>query len=130
MKSKSICTALVFCIVALSMAHFAAALAEEADQPYVMNIIPKEMAGIAMNMNMSDKLHEIHTEALEDECTPCHYDDDYETFMGVSVYDSGMSEKARQDFVHKACVDCHVKMKTGPSITECRSCHTAEYGAL
>jgi len=60
--------------------------------------------GVAFN-------HKAHAAALKD-CTKCH-----EKAEGGKIADFG------KDAAHKkACKDCHVEMKKGP--TSCKGCHT------
>lgn len=64
---------------------------------------------IEMKKGVSFK-HKAHSEALKD-CTKCH-----EKAEGGKVAGFG------KDLAHKkACKDCHVEMKKGP--TNCKGCH-------
>lgn len=133
MKNKRSCITLALIAFGLLIAPFASALAEETPvHRYVFNIDPKKMPGIVMGF--SDKLHEIHVEALIDngdlDCTACHEDNDETIFMGRSVNNYDMEEQDRTNFVHRSCVHCHENMKRGPIITECRSCHNPKFSRL
>ncbi len=72
--------------------------------------------------------HELHMEALEGDCTPCH------TISDVTFLDS--EEKSAKEvvaYVHKECVSCHSGVasgkNTGPLLASCRSCHSESIAA-
>ncbi len=99
---------------------------EPQDERYPFGIIPNKMTGITMKDG--DKLHDFHVEKLEamgKDCTVCHINDDYESFMGLNAV-QGQDQK--MSYVHENCTKCHIEMG-GPRITACRSCHSVAYKA-
>ncbi len=62
--------------------------------------------------------HDKHIAVLEDDCSKCHTSSD-EFFLESE----GMDADKVVAYVHKECVSCHVKMKKGPVLASCRSCH-------
>ncbi len=129
MKNKRIFNILMLIALGAIIVPFASAIAEEAPvERYVLNVEPSQYPGIAMNYQ--DPLHELHVDALMEaglDCTPCHYDNDEKTFMGVSISDNNMDAYEKRNFLHNACASCHADIGKGPAITECRSCHNPEY---
>ncbi len=72
--------------------------------------------------------HELHMEALEQDCSPCH------TASDTAFLDS--EEKSPEEvvaYVHKECVSCHAGIAsgkpTGPLLASCRSCHSESIAA-
>lgn len=80
----------------------------------------KSMPGVVFS-------HDGHIERLEKDdmdCTQCHISNDDGFSEKFKTVDS-IPEKNRAAFMHKNCVQCHLKMKntSGPNILACRSCH-------
>ncbi len=72
--------------------------------------------------------HDLHMEALEQDCSPCHTASD--------VYFLDSEEKSPDEvvaYVHKQCVSCHAGVAsgkpTGPLLASCRSCHSSSIAA-
>lgn len=114
--------AMVVCLLAFS---FVSAKAGDGEVKQSLGVTPQKMIGIAMKEG--DALHDKHVAKLEEkgkDCTVCHIDDNYETFMAVD------KEKTQDDkvaYLHKNCVKCHIELDDGPNITACRSCHNEEF---
>ncbi len=129
MKKKRIFTILMLLAIGAIIVPFASAIADEVPvERYVLNVEPNQYPGIGMNYQ--DALHQLHVESLAKagkDCTACHYDNDESTFMGVSIYNNDMDDDEKRAFVHNACASCHMEYNSGPSINECRSCHSPDY---
>ncbi len=72
--------------------------------------------------------HELHMEALEQDCTPCH------TTSETAFLDSEAKKPEEVvAYVHKECVSCHATQgsgkPTGPLLASCRSCHSSSIAA-
>lgn len=71
--------------------------------------------------------HERHVEVLgemEKDCTSCHVENDEgmsEAFLNVEKF--SVEDGVR--YMHETCTACHVSMKRGPRLVECRLCHRA-----
>lgn len=71
--------------------------------------------------------HERHVEVLGEagqDCTSCHVENDEgmsETFLHVEKF--SVEDGVR--YMHDTCTACHVTMKRGPNLVECRLCHRA-----
>lgn len=126
MRSKTMKTvvAVALCLTAFSYAS-ADAGTEEDKNPF--GVVPQEMIGIAMKDG--DVLHDKHVAKLEElgkDCTVCHIDDNYETFMAA---DKEKGQDGKAAYLHKNCVSCHIELGSGPNITSCRSCHNEKFAA-
>ena len=70
-------------------------------------------------------LHDLHTKALEGDCSACHIEKDQKLLFKFK----GTSETPSMDFYHDNCVSCHMEKKRenkafGPDEAQCRLCHT------
>ncbi len=116
-------------VVVCGLIAFSAVQASADDsenERYPFGVTPNKMMGITMKDG--DKLHDLHVaklEAMGKDCTVCHINDDYESFMGLNAV-QGQDEKMA--YLHENCTSCHVEMG-GPRITSCRSCHNVAYKA-
>jgi len=68
--------------------------------------------------------HDLHTEAMEGNCTSCHSKRD----RAVVFKFNRIREKSTREFYHDRCIACHIRQKTagsvsGPIAAQCRSCH-------
>jgi len=98
-----------------------AEVTEETSYPF--GIKPEKMQ--AIDFTDGSALHDYHIEEFEEmdmDCTACHSDEENYTFMNMAQMHSA-DQETRTAYVHKSCVDCHVKLNDGPKITACRSCH-------
>ncbi|MCP3898289.1 MAG: cytochrome c3 family protein [Desulfobacteraceae bacterium] len=75
-------------------------------------------------------LHDLHTKAVEGECSKCHDQKDGNTiFKFKRVKD--VKDQAFMDLYHDNCIKCHEDVKksgkkSGPQEAECRTCHNAK----
>lgn len=114
--------AVAVCLTAFS---FVNANASEEAEKYPFGVVPDKMVGISMKDG--DALHQKHVDelqALGKDCTVCHIDDNYESFMAA---DTLKSQDEKVAYLHRQCAGCHADMNEGPVITACRSCHSEEY---
>lgn len=115
--------AVALCLSAFGLANAYAGDEEAAKHPF--GVVPAEMIGITMIDG--DALHQKHVEELEalgKDCTVCHIDDNYESFMDA---DSFKTQSEKVAYLHRKCAGCHADMNDGPAITGCRSCHSEEF---
>lgn len=72
--------------------------------------------------------HERHVEVLSEndkDCRSCHIEND----GGMSEYFLEVEKFSVEDgvrYMHESCTACHVTMKRGPRLVECRLCHRAD----
>lgn len=85
-------------VLAATLIVFAASAALAAD----CMVFPSSMGKVSFN-------HKVHADKLKD-CTLCHASKAGGKIAGF--------DKAK---AHKLCIDCHKKMKSGP--TGCKECH-------
>ncbi len=72
--------------------------------------------------------HDLHMEALEQDCSACH--------TASEQYFLDSEEKSPKEvvaYVHKECTSCHAGVAsgkpTGPMLASCRSCHSSSIAA-
>ena len=86
-------------LLAATLIVFGASAALAAD----CMVFPASMGKVSFN-------HKAHVDQLKKDCTLCHA-----TKAGGKI--AGF-DKAK---AHKLCIDCHKKMKSGPTV--CKDCH-------
>lgn len=75
--------------------------------------------------------HDRHVEVLGEagkDCSACHVENDEgmsERFLNVEKVAAG----DQVAYMHASCTECHVLMKRGPRLVECRLCHSASSAA-
>ena len=74
--------------------------------------------------------HDLHTQALSNDCSICHVQKEGQLSFMFQRSDEVTAEKA-MDLYHENCIPCHVKtrnsgQKSGPVTGQCRSCHAED----
>lgn len=117
-KVAAVALGLVVC------SYFSANASSTEKRPF--GVEPREMTGITMREG--DALHDLHVAKLEElgkDCTVCHIDGNYESFMAL---DGQKTQDDKIAYLHENCTACHKEM-SGPKITSCRSCHAEKFAA-